>query len=97
MCTSVIYIHVNEQRHAKVDLNETVERDSERWVVKIELFGRNLLLGELLEDKLYTFDLTVTQDGASITSDTKWGPVGARGGTFAALYNLMTDDQGQEK
>ena len=30
--TSVIYIHVKEQKHAKVDLNETVEWD---WQISL--------------------------------------------------------------
>ena len=95
--TSVIYIHVEEQRHAKVDLNERVEWDSGRWIWKIELIGRNLLLGVLFKNKLYMFDLVVTQEGASIKSDTKWGPVKTTGGAFAAICHPMTDDEQQHE
>ena len=95
--TSVIYIHVKEQRHAKVDLNEIVEWNWQISFEKIKLIGRNLLLGVLFESKLYMFDLVVTQDGASIKSDTKWGSVETMKGTFAALCHPMTDDEQQHK
>ena len=96
--TSVIYIHVKEQRHAKVDLNEVVEWDM-RWgrIWKIGLIGRNLLLGVLFEHKLYMFDLVVTQEGASIKSDTKWGPVETHFGVFAALCHPMNDGEQQHE
>ena len=94
--TSVIYIHVNEQRHAKVDLNEVVEWDSNRRI-EIKLIGRNLLLGECYGDQLYMFELVVTQEGASINSDTKWGPVETFFGNFAVLCHPMTDDEQQHE
>ena len=95
--TSVIYIHVKEQRHAKVDLNETVEWDWQISFEKIKLIRRNLLLGVCIEDKLYMFDLVVTQEGASIKSDTEWGPVETYCGIFAAVCNPMTDDEQQNE
>ena len=93
--TSVIYIHVKEQRHAKVDLNEIAEWDSGRRIEKIKLIGRNLLLGECNEDQLYMFELVVTQKDASIKSDTKWGPVKTTDGTFASLCLPKTDGEQQ--
>ena len=88
--TAVIYIQVEEQRHAQVNLNE-IQIGRGRKVTKIALIGQNVMLGMYDIDKLCMFGLVVTQDGASIKSNTKWGPVETKKGRFAALCHPITE------
>ena len=97
--TSVMYIHVKEQRHAKVQLDHTLF-NSETWINKIDLIGQNLLLGDWSGHKLYMFDLVVTKNGASIKSHSQWGPVHTQFGLFAAVLSPLSmsdDDHKQQK
>ena len=97
LLSSVFYIFVKEQRHAKVNLDES-QWDSFREIWKIDLIGRNLLLGEYTEGKLHLWDLVVTKDGAFAKCDsTMCCSVDATNGRFAAFCHPMNDDEKQQK
>ena len=89
-----IYIHVKEQKHGKVDLNQ-LKFPVLRWLPRIELIGQLLILGDWAESKVYMCELTVTESDASIKSGSERGPIKSHNGQFAALSRVVGDEDEQ--
>ena len=92
--TPIICIHVKEQKHGKVDLNQLNIPNGE-WLQRIELIGQLLILGEWKESKVYMCELTVTECDAFINSESERGPIESYRGHFAALSHVVGDDDEQ--
>ena len=92
--TPFIYIHVKEQKHGKVDLNQ-LNIPNSAWLQRIELIGQLLILGELRESKVYMCELTVTDCDAFINSGSERGPIESTCGQFAALSHVVGDEDEQ--
>ena len=69
-----IYIHVKEQKHGKVDLNQLNLPIASR-ILRIALIGQFLILGDPKENKVYMCELTVTECDAFINSGSERGPI----------------------
>ena len=83
-----IYIHVKEQKHGKVDLNQ-LHIPIGSILSRIELIGQLLILGEWTERKVYMSELIVTDSDAFIKTGSERGPIESDHGQFAALSHVM--------
>ena len=92
--TPFIYIHVREQKHGKVDLNQ-LNIPKRTWLQRIELIGQLLILGELSESKVYMCELTVTESDAFIKPGSERRPIESDHGSFAALSHVVGDEDEQ--
>ena len=89
--TPFIYIHVEERKHAKVDLNRLGIRNVIE-LRRIELIGQLLILGDWKENKLYMGELKVTENSAFIKTGSKRTNIKSCFGKFAALSHVLGDE-----
>ena len=90
--TPFIYIHLKEQKHGKVDLNE-LNIPNSPWFERIELIGQ-LILGEYFY-KICMCELIVTEGDAFIKPGSERGPIESYRGHFAALSHAVGDEDEQ--
>ena len=92
--TPFIYIHMKEQKHGKVDLNQ-LNIPNDKYLQRIELIGQLLILGEWTESKVYMCELIVTESDASVKPGSERGPIESDRGHFAALSHVVGDEDEQ--
>ena len=92
--TPFIYIHVKEQKHGKVDLNQ-LNIPNDKYLQRIEFIGQLLILGEWTENKVYMCELIVTESDAFIKPGSERGPIEFYRGHFAALSHVVGDEDEQ--
>ena len=90
--TEIIYIHVKEQKHGKVDLNQ-LNIPNGAWLLRIDLIGQLLILGNWKNHKLYMCELIVTESDASIKLGCEREPIESRRGQVAAVSHCRGDEQ----
>ena len=89
--TLFIYIHVREQKHGKVDLNQ-LHIPKSAWLQRIELIGQLLILGDYQNGEVCMCELMVTESDASIKSGNERKLIESDRGSFAALHHVMGDE-----
>ena len=89
-----IYIHVEEQKHGKVDLNQ-LDITDEIFLLQFQLIGQLLILGDVWDDKISLCELIVTESDAFIKSGSERGPIESYKGFFAAVTHILGDEDEQ--
>ena len=92
--TPFIYIHVKEQKHGKVNLNQ-LKFPVRTWLLRIELIGQLLILGEQKESKVYMCELIVTESDAFLKPGSNKGPILCSRGSFAVLSQIVGHEDEQ--
>ena len=90
--TPFIYIHVKEQKHGKVDLNQLDIRKGRISTIsggRIQLIGQLFILGDQSYNILCMYELIVTESDALIKSGNETVRVESDGGRFAALSHVV--------
>ena len=87
--TPFIYIHVEEQKHGKVDLNQ-LHIPNGLLLRRIELIGQLLILGNCAnDDEVCLCELIVAENYALIKSGNERKPIESDEGSFAALSRVV--------
>ena len=86
-----IYIHVKEQKHGKVDLNQ-LNFPVRTWLLRIELIGQLLILGDYENGDVGICELILTESDAFFISGSE---IESYDGSFAALSHVLGDEDEQ--